>query len=82
MPDSGQPQPSSYQLGNYTAHVLHHTSVESFWYYIIERMGSNAVIDLVKCASYEQAMVLSQQVLERLMGGEGQAAYNRGSWRS
>ena len=66
MPDSAQPRPSSTERGNYTAHVMHHTSVESFWYYIIQRRGSNEVIDLVKCDSYEQAIAASRRVLERL----------------
>ena len=66
MPDSDAAEPTRLERGNYIADVLHHTSVESFWYYIIQRRGSREVIDLVKCDSYEQAIAASQQVLEKL----------------
>ncbi|HZP24506.1 MAG TPA: hypothetical protein VFB04_13730 [Terriglobales bacterium] len=54
------------ERGNYTADVLHHTGPEPFWYYVVQRKDSNAVIDLVKFESYEQAITASQNVLEKL----------------
>ncbi|PYY13002.1 MAG: hypothetical protein DMG61_14845 [Acidobacteria bacterium] len=66
MPNSSHPEPTHIERGNYTADVLHHTSVESFWYYVIRRKNSNAVIDLVKFNTYEGAIARAQEVLARL----------------
>jgi hypothetical protein len=66
VPDFGHPRPSRIERGNYIAQVLHHTSPESFWYYIIQRNGSNGVIDLVKFDSYQQAVTEARQALQKL----------------
>jgi len=66
LPNSSHPEPTHIERGNYTADVLHHTSVESFWYYVIRRKNSNAVIDLVKFNTYEGAIARAQEVLARL----------------
>ena len=66
MPDSSHPELTHIERGNYTADVLHHTSVESFWYYVIRRKNSNAVIDLVKFNTYEGAIARAREVLATL----------------
>ena len=66
MPDFGRRQSSRIERGNYIAEVLHHTSVDSFWYYIIRRKDSSGVIDLVKFNSYEQAIAQARQALQKL----------------
>ena len=66
MPNSSHPEPTHIERGNYTADVLHHTSVESFWYYVIRRKNSNAVIDLVKFNTYEGAIASAREVLATL----------------
>jgi len=66
LPNSSQPEPTHIERGNYTADVLHHTSAQSFWYYVIRRKNSNAVIDLVKFNTYEGAIARAQEVLARL----------------
>ena len=65
MPNSGR-QPSRIERGNYIAEVLHHTSADSFWYYIIRRKDSSGVIDLVRFDSYEQAIAEARQALQEL----------------
>ena len=66
MPDFGRRQSSRIERGNYIAEVLHHTSVDSFWYYIIRRKDSSGVIDLVKFNSYGQAIAQARQALQKL----------------
>ena len=66
MPDSNHSEPTHIERGNYTADVLHHTSAEPFWYYVIQRRESNGVIDLVKFETYEQAIARAQEVLAQL----------------
>lgn len=66
MPDSIHPEPTHIEQGNYTADVLHHTSAEPFWYYVIQRKESNGVIDLMKFNTYEQAIASAQEALVQL----------------
>jgi len=66
LPDSSHPEPTRIERGNYIADVLHHTSAESFWYYVIQRRESNGIIDLVKFKTYEQAIARAQEVLAQL----------------
>jgi hypothetical protein len=55
------------EQGNYLADVLRHTSdTEQFWYYLIQRRGSNEILDLVKAANYEEAMEAARQALARM----------------
>ncbi|HVH87373.1 MAG TPA: hypothetical protein VM912_11655 [Terriglobales bacterium] len=62
MPDSNQP--SRIECGNYSIKVLQGSgTAEQFWYYIVQRKGSNEIIDLVKFDSYEKAMEAARQVL-------------------
>jgi len=67
IPYMHRPQPHRIERGNYIADVLHHTSPEPFWYYVIQRKGSNEVIDVVKFDTYEQAMAASKEVLVKLI---------------
>ena len=61
--------PARIEQGKYQADVLHHTSdTDQFWYYIIQRRGSNEVIDLVKANTYENAMQAARQALARMNG--------------
>jgi hypothetical protein len=62
----GHKKPTRIERGNYTADVLHHTSAESLWYYVIQRKDSNEVIDLVKFNTYEQAIARVREVLATL----------------
>jgi len=48
LSDSNHPEPTHIDLGSYTADVLHHTSAEPFWYYVVQRKESSEVIDLVR----------------------------------
>ena len=66
MSDSNHPEPTHIELGGYTADVLHHTSAEPFWYYVIKRKDSSRVIDLVRFKTYEQAIAGARQMLARL----------------
>ncbi len=60
-------QPARIEQGNYQVNVLRHTSnTEQFWYYIIQRKGSDDIIDLVKANSYEEAMEAARQALTRI----------------
>ena len=62
MPDSNRP--SRIERGNYSVEVLQGSdSPEQFWYYIVQRKGSNEIIDLVKFDTYEEAMESARQVL-------------------
>jgi hypothetical protein len=66
MPDSNQ-QPLRIEQGNYLADVLRHTSdTHQFWYYLIQRKGSNEIIDLVKADNYEEAVQAATQALRRM----------------
>ena len=61
MPDSDQPMPSR---GNYLVEVLQGSdTAEHFWYYVVQRKGSNEIIDLVKFNTYAEAMESARQVL-------------------
>jgi hypothetical protein len=66
LPDSNHSEPSHIERGNYTADVLHHTSAEPFWYYVIQRKASNEIIDLVKFNTYEQAIASARAALAKL----------------
>lgn len=69
MPDSNQP--SRIERGNYSVEVLQGSdTAERFWYYVVQRKGSNEILDLVKFDTYEEAMESARQVL---------ATMNRGS---
>ncbi len=72
MSDSNHPEPTHIELGSYTADVLHHTSVEPFWYYIIQRKESSGIIDLVKFNTCEEAIAGAREMLAKL----NQAAAN------
>jgi hypothetical protein len=66
MPDSSH-QPLRIEQGNYLADVLRHTSdTNQFWYYLIQRKGSNEIIDLVKADTYEGAVEAATQALGRM----------------
>jgi hypothetical protein len=67
MQDNPNRQPARMQQGNYQADVLRHTSdTEQFWYYLIQRRGSNEILDLVKAANYEEAVEAARQALARM----------------
>jgi hypothetical protein len=67
MQDDPNRQPTRMEQGNYLADVLRHTSdTEQFWYYLIQRRGSNEILDLVKSANYEEAMEAARQALARM----------------
>ena len=55
------------ERGSYVVEILEgNNSAELFWYYVIQRKGSNEVIDLVKFESPEQAIEGARAALERL----------------
>jgi hypothetical protein len=66
LSDSDHPEPSHIELGSYTADVLHHTSAEPFWYYVIKRKDSSRVIDLVRFKTYEQPIAGAREILAKL----------------
>lgn len=56
--------PSRMERGNYLVEVLQGSdTAEQFWYYVVQRKGSNEIIDLVKFDTYEEAMESARQVL-------------------
>ena len=66
LPYSSRAEPTHIERGYYIADVLHHTSAEPFWYYVIQRKESNGIIDLVKFKTYEQAIARAREVLAQL----------------
>ena len=66
MSDSNHLEPTHIEQGNYTADVLHHTSAEPFWYYVVQRKKSSGVIDLVKFNTYEEAIAGAREILAKL----------------
>ena len=65
-------QPSRIAQGDYFADILQAAnSTEEFWYYIIQRSGSNSILDLVKFDSKEAAIEGAQKALFRLNNAAG-----------
>ena len=66
MPDTIPPIPCRIERSSYLADVLQAGDAEPFWYYVIQRKGSNEVIDLVKFDTYEQALEAATQMLVKM----------------
>ena len=58
--------PSRIEQGSYRAEILQGSSAEPFWYYVIQRNGSQEIIDLMKFDSRDRAIEAAQLVLQRL----------------
>jgi hypothetical protein len=70
VPDSSG-NPNRITQGNYSAEILQASGVaEHFWYYIIQRKGSRAIIDLVRFDTYDQAADEARKVLARMQQAE------------
>ena len=55
------------ERGNYVVEILQGSNTRKFfWYYIIQRSGSNEIIDLVKFETYELAIKEAHEALEKL----------------
>ena len=52
--------------GNYFADVLRGSGGNPFWYYLVQRKGSSAVLDLARFETREQAVESAQKNLRRL----------------
>lgn len=64
MPDSDQPMSSRMERGNYLVEVLQGSgTADSFWYYVVQRKGSDEIIDLVKFDTYEEAIESARKIL-------------------
>lgn len=69
MTDSEQ---TRLEQGNYFADILQAANAtEEFWYYIIQRIGSNGIVDLVKFNTKEEAIEAAQKALSRLNNAAG-----------
>ena len=61
--------PSRIESGKYVAEILQGDNPQPFWYYMIQRKGSNQIVDLMKFGSKRQAIEAAQFVLDRLNRG-------------
>lgn len=58
--------PCRIERGNYLVDVLQAGIAKPFWYYVIQRRGSDQIIDLVKFDNYEQALEAATEMLARM----------------
>ena len=67
MTDFNAPKPIRLERGNYLIDVLQgNNTSDSFWYYVLQRIGSSEILDLAKFDTHEQAVEAARGALEKV----------------